>query len=272
MPSRRSSHGQQGTGAGTRRRRRRRSNVSARIRYMRPSARNNRSNLRTVARIALKNQRVLNQNRVYTDWFLNAQQTPLGSLWYAAELTAPGAYTAGNRQDADFIVSQTAYFRNLVFEWYVSAQDKTETLSMDMYIVSLRNSAANWVPGTYPSGVWQDGNEFTGAGNNNSAFVNSGIFKVHWNKQIHLNPKKYSTDPTLEDFTGNPFATYRNGKVNVALNFKVRAPAGLTWKNLTMSALPPTQRMWLIFRGASTDTANPYLLNWAAHMTAVGLS
>lgn len=272
MPTRRGSYGQQGTRSGVRRGTRRRGSVSSRIRYQRPSARNQKRQLRSVAKIALANRRMLNANKVYTDWFLNQQVVQADGLWRSFELTSPTAFQAGNREDADFIVSQNAFFRNMIFEWYCSSQDKISTVSFDMYIVSLRSSAANWQPGTYPSGVWQDGNEYTSAGNNNSAFVNSGIFKIHWAKQLHISPKKYSTDPSVDDQTGNPFATYRNGKVNLKLNFKVRSPAGLTWKNLPMSALPPNQRMYFIFRAASVDTTNPYLLNWAAHMTAVGLS
>ena len=268
MPYRRSAYGQQGTRPGRRRRPRRRGSVSTRIRYQRPSARNQRSQIRTLARIALKNRSILSANKVYTDWFLNQQVTPSDGTWYSQELMSPVSWTAGNRQDADFIVSQTAYVRNMILEYYISSQDRTADSSFDIYIVSLRNSAANWVPQTTPSGVWQDGVEYTSAGNNNSAFVNSGIFKVHYNKQIRLAPKV----DTNSDPTGNPWTNYKNVKVNLSIKSKVRAPTGLSWKNLTMASLPPAQRMWLIWRATSTDSTNAYLMNYALHATAVGLS
>ena len=268
MPYRRSSYGQQGTRGGFRRGKRRRTSVATRIRYQAPTRRNNRRNLHRVAKIALRNSRILNNNKVYTDWFLNQQVTPSDGTWYSQELTSPVSWTAGNRQDADFIVSQTAWLRNMVLEYYIASQDRTADSSFDIYVVSLRNSAANWVPQTTPSGVWQDGVEYTSAGNNNSAYVNSGIFKVHYNKQIRLAPKADSNG----DPTGNPWTTYKNQKVNLRLNMKLRAPTGLSWKNLTQASLPPTQRLWLIWRATSTDSTNAYLMNYALHATAVGLN
>ena len=270
MPSRRSAYGQQGTRSGKRSYRKRKTSVATRIRYQRPTARNQAKQLRSVAKIALYNRRMLTANKVYCDWFDNNTAPTVQSIWFAQELTGPENWTAGNRQDLEFLTSQTAFARNLQLNYYCSSQDKNRDVVFDVYVVSLRNSNASWVPGVYPTGVWSEGLEYATMGGNNSVAVNSGMFKVHYNKQFQLAPK--TPDGTETTWAGNPFSTYRNAKVNIALNMKIRAPAGSTWKTLPMSALPPSQRMYLVWRGQSFDNTNQYLLNWGIHVTTVGLS
>lgn len=273
MPYRRSSNGQQGTRSGVRPRRRGRTSVSTRARYQRPSASNQRNQIRSLAKIALANRRMLTANKVWTDWYDSALVPSASSIWSAQELMGPVNWDASNRQDADFLVSQTAYVRNMVVELYMSADLKTAPTNVEIYIVSLRNSAANWSPGNYPTGVWSEGLEYTSMGSGNAVSVNSGIFKVHYAKMLTVSPAEYApTTNVAPTPTGNPFATYRRVKANLALNCKLRAPAGLSWKNLRMDSLPPSQRMWLVWRGVSSDTSNTYTMNWGIHVTAVGLN
>lgn len=272
MPARRSAYGSQGTRSGVRPRRRRRSSVATRARYQRPSARNQRSQIRSLAKIALANRRMLSANKVWTDWYDSALVPSASSIWAAQELMGPVNWTASNRQDADFLVSQTAFISRMCLEMYVSADLKTAPTAVEMYVVSLRSSAANWSPGNYPTGVWSQGTEYENMGLNNAISINSGIFKVHYAKSVTLFPKEYTTSNAGTEPTGNPFSTYRRVKVNLNINSKVRSPAGLTWKNLRMDALPPYQRMWLVWRGVSTDTNNTYTMSWGLHATAVGLN
>lgn len=272
MVARRSSYGSQGTRGGVRPRRRRRTSVSTRARYQRPSASNQRNQIRSLAKIALANRRMLTANKVWTDWYDSALVPSASSIWAAQELMGPVNWTASNRQDADFLVSQTAYIRNMVLEMYVSSDLKTAPTAIEIYVVTLRSSAANWSPGNYPTGVWSQGTEYENMGLQNAISVNSGIFSVKFAKSVTLFPKEYSDSANATEPTGNPFATYRRLKVNLSIKAKVRSPAGLTWKNLRMDALPPHQRMWLIWRGVSTDVNNTFTMSWGLHATAVGLS
>jgi len=111
-------------------------------------------------------------------------------------------------------------------------------------------------------------------GSGNSIALNSGIFKVLYNKQVRLFPRDNPTGGTAGDldFSGNAFTTFAKIKTDIKLGFKVRSPAGLTWKTLGMSALPPAHRVWLIWRGTSNDTVNAYSMNWGSHVTAISQS
>lgn len=274
MPRVRSSYGRQGTRTGRRRIRRRRGSLPSRIRYQRPSARNQRSQIRSLARMAIRNSKILKAAQSHTDWYQNFNNLNVTGLWFAQELMSPVDWTAGNRQDADVLVSQNVYLRNMVLEWYANSFTKNQATQVEVFVVTIRSSAANWVPGAGPAGVLTPGQDFEEMGSGNAVSLNSGIFKVHYNKMFQLFPRDNPEGLPQEvlDFSGNPFSTYRRGKVNLSLRYKVRSPAGLTWKNLGMQALPPSQRMYLLYRGQSADSVNQYQFSWGTHITALAQS
>lgn len=274
MPTRRSSYGRQGSRPGRKSFRRRRASVSTRAKYQRPSARNQQRQIQSLARLAVKNARMLRAATSYTDWFKQFNVTQSASLWQADELTNIDGWAAGNRQDADVVVSQNVFLRNMVFEWFCSSETKNQAVEVDMFIVSLRDSASNWTPQFGPTGALTAGSDYNGMGVSNKVELNSGIFKVHYSTQFRLFPRNNpsTVDPTLLDFSGNPYATYKRGKVNIKLNYKVRGPAQLSWKTTTMDQLPPRQRMYVVYRGVSADTVNDYALNWGLHVTAIAQS
>lgn len=274
MPYRRSSYAQQGTRGGRRPRGRRRTSVSTRARYQRPSAKNQRSQIRSLAKIALANRRLLNHSKSYTDWYLTQNTTLSTGIWNAVQIMDPVSWQAGNRQSSDFLVSQNAYIRNLVFEWFASSELKEQTTVFDIYLVTLRQNAANWQPAAGPSGALTEGNEYENMGGNNSVSLNSGVFRVIFNKQLRLFPRvgADSSGTAVTDFSGNPFSVYRQGKVNIRLGYKIRAPAQTSWKTLSMATLPPTQKLWLIYRAQSFDQDNNWKFNFGCHFTAIGMA
>lgn len=274
MPSRRSSYGSQATRTGRRRFRRRRASVSTRARYQRPSARNQQRQIQSLAKLALRNRKMLTASKSYTDWFQNFNNNNVTGLWFSQELMRMVDWDAGNRQDADVLVSQNVFLRNMVLEWYANSFTKNQATQFEVFVVSIRKNASNWTPGAGPAGVLTEGIDFTSMGSGNMVALNSGVFKVHFAKMFQLfprdNPDGQEPDPL--DFSGNPFTTYRRGKINLSLNFKVRSPAGLSWKNLNMQTLPPNQRLYLLYRGQSADTVNQYQFSWATHTTAIAQS
>lgn len=271
MPTRRSAYGYQGTRSGARKARRRRTSVATRVRWQKPSARNQQRQLRSVAKIALQNRRMLSANKAYCDFYDGANTSNALSLWYAAELTHPALWAASNREDLDVFVSQTAYWRNMVLEYFVASSTKESRVDVEIYVVSLRNSAANWSIGTGPGGALTQGQDYTTMGQGNAVSLNSGIFKVHYSKTFSIFPRIPQGTSPPPTFSGDADTTYRRGKVNLALNFKVRSPAGVQWKTLNQANLPPNQRMYLIWRGVSQDTTNGFTMNWGSHVTVVSV-
>lgn len=267
MVARRSSYGRQGTRPGRRNRRRRRASVSTRARYQRPSARNQQRQIQSLAKLALANRKALAASRSYTDWYASATVLGTSSLWNATSLMEMADWAAGNRQDADVLVSQNIWLRNMVFEYFFQTYNKTEPISVDMYIVTIRPSASDWEPSAAPTGSLRP-DDYQDMGFTNSASLNSGVFKVLWNKQFRIFPQ----DPALVDKAGNPFATYRQGQVNLSLNFKLRSPLSTSWKSLRASDIPARQRVYLLWRATSADTSNQYRFTWGQHVTAIAQS
>lgn len=270
MPYRRSSYGRQGNRSGGKRTRKRRTSVATRAKWQTPSARNQKSQIRTLAKIALHNRRILNANKSYTDWFFANSDNFLNGTWYGTELMSPASWQAGNRQDLDVITSQDIWLRNMVFNWYISSNEVTVRTEFQMYIVSIRNNAANWLPGTGPSGVLTNGTDYEDMGTANGIALNSGIFKVLYAKTTSLFPRS-TTGATDPQWGGNATTTYKRGTVNIRLGIKLKAPAGNTWKDLTQASLPPPQRMYFIFRGVNSDTQNGFTVNFGSHITAISL-
>lgn len=224
--------------------------------------------------MAIRNSKILRSAQSYTDWYQNFNNLNVTGLWFSQELMAPADWSAGNRQDADVLVSQNVFVRNMVLEYYANSFQKNQATQMEIFVVSIRPNASNWVPSTGPSGVLTPGQDFTEMGAGNAVSLNSGIFKVHYNKMFQLFPRDNpdGQDPDPLDFSGNPFSTYRRSRINLSLNFKIRSPAGLTWKNLGMQSLPPHQRLYMLYRGVSADTVNQYQLSWGTHTTALAQS
>lgn len=270
MPYRRSSYMRQGTRPGVKRFRRRAGGLKTRIKYQRPTARVQKSQLATLARIALKNQQMLRNSVTYTDWFDRVSTSVTGSAWAAYALMDPVSWDPGLRQDADVLVSQSCFVRNMVFEYNINCAEKNQASQWDMFIVTIRPSATEWQPVATPSGDLLAGVDFAEMGLTNAPQLNSGKFKVLWHKHMRIWPRKNASD--VLTYSGNPYSTRKEGKVNLKLNVKIRAPSALSWKSQSINNLPARQRVYFFYRQSSEDTSNVTNIAFGTHMTVVAQS
>ena len=269
---RKSNYAQQGTQYGRKKYYKRRAdgNIRKRVAYQKPSEHNQQKQLATLARLATKSAKILQNATTYTDWFRNelANVATVNSF-FAAELTSMDDLNAGNRQSLDVLTSQTTYCRNMIFEWNADTQNKKQLVDWDLFIVSSRPSSAAFAPGAAP--VISQPNEFIEMGRPNAPILNSGMFKVHWSKSFRTFPllaegqiaTEFSFTPTNTEFT------YKRGRVNIQVNYKLRAPANNSWKELKQEDLPPERRLWLLYRVKSTDITETSLLQWGTFFTMV---
>ena len=243
MPRVRSSYGRQGTRSGRRGNRRRRTSIATRAKYQK-SAGAQSSQIRQLARMAVRNSRILNSQKTYTDW-VDTREVSLSAIdnWYVIPLLQPTSWTRVARKNEDYVDQSNTYVRDLVFNYFCGQGDKTKPVSWTMFIVSLR-------PGTtWDQGVtMSDGSEYISMGENNAMLLNSGIFRV-------LMTKTYRTNMVYSgsDIAQSRGATYR-GKANIKIGQKLRSPEDSYWSQLSVGDLPRTQRIFLLLHTNSEDT------------------
>ncbi len=282
MPLRRTSaFGTRGRTAGTRRRqpfRRRRTSVATQARYRR-SARAQSSQIQRLARIAVRNSRILSAQKLYTDYYLNAgtDATFTNGVWYARSVMDPISWQKTLRQNVDADEAQNAYIRNCFFQWTSSLYKLKSSAVMIIFLVSIRPNAANYVPS---AGNLNDGEEFQNLGFYSMPVLNSGLMKVKFSKTFILqsNPLEApSVAPTNVIAVGDPSDTYARGSVNIRVGQTFRSPSRFiapntdptAWSDLSDTDLRPMQRLYFLAYFQSSDTENAAGLTWSAKFNVV---
>lgn len=267
---RRSSAGRrQGTrSGGERRRRRRRSSVSTRAKYERPSSRNQRSQIMSLARMASRNSKILNDSKVYCDWFQQNSTTYGGTSSIGIPLTDIVAWQPGARSNNVVPREQTSYIREMLFNYYVAAPATNNPLYLSMFLVTIRPTATN-LPIPSPLVVNQD---YTTQGSRNSIILNSSKYRTLWTRFFVLYPANQTPlNPGDEPLPwGNPFTIYRRGRVTLKLNWTARGVGADTWKDLGINSLSPSKRVYLILASFSEDPgATGYTISWGTKFTSI---
>lgn len=260
---------------------RRGTNIRNRIRYKRPTARNQQRQLRTVARMALNNARILNRNKTYCDWHMYA--TADGGM--PAQLRVPlmtpsnsgGAGTVANewtatmRQNIDVVTQQRTFIPRIEFNYHLDTSSVVNEVYTTMFLVTLRPQFADW------DGVNLTANQqWCSQGANQAVYLNPGCFKVHWTRFFVTYPANSLTgdttaggDPIVAP-TGDPSDQYRRGRVTLKLATSLRAPINQTWKDLVIEQLPPSQRLYLLcFFNSDNSGATRWNLEWGVRLTTI---
>lgn len=246
-------------------RRRRRTSLRARAKWQKPSARNQRSQIRTLANIALRNQKILKAQRAICDWVLTGTNTfNAQSTQFSLQLMSPASWTATMRKNSEASKSQRTYVRNMTFSYFLNGEALTDPCQVSMFIVSLRPTSADW------AGTFTENTEWANQGFRNMPILNSNIFKVHWCRQFQIFPEQVSLASGDATSYGNPNTITKRGKVRIKAGYNIVAPAGSNWTSLTQEDLPPHRRLYVIVFpqtiGSPTPTAS---LNWGLAVTTV---
>jgi len=257
----------QGTRGGAARGRRRRG-LRKRILMGSTKARSQRSQIASVARLAVKNAQILHANRVYCDWYQNASSTYGGVSSVALPLTDITQWQAGARQNTVVNRAQRTFIPNMMFNYYTSAIASNNTLFLNMFIVTIRPTAAA-TPIPSPLVVNED---YTTQGFRNAIILNASKYHVLWSRFFVMFPANQTPlDPSDEPIPwGNPYTTYRRGRVNLRLGWNARAISGNVWKDLSINNLSPSRRVYLILASYSQDPlATGYNISWATKFTSI---
>ncbi len=257
-----------------RRRRPRAGSIRARVRYQKPSARNQRSQIKSLARIAVRNSKLIRAQQTFTDYITGGTATYGFPSQQIFDLMDIASWTPTLRQNLDVITQQRTYIRNMHFNWFMETQAVNNLTQTTMFLVSLRPTASTWTPA---AGLIEN-QEWASQGTQNAVVLNSGIFKVHWTRH-------WTTFPTTADGynpggpldganllvpNGDPSDRIRKGRINIKSRYSIRAPAAGPWKQMTAAQLPPHRRLYfLIFANQATPLATQSSFNWGLKVTCV---
>lgn len=228
-----------------------------RAKLARPTARNQKKQIVSLAKTVARNSKYLRQQRVYTDYQWG-QPTARGiqgalndQLWYGWGLTNVSQWQPCLRQDTNTAQSSRTYALRMQLNMRVNLGDVTQLCYMNIFIVSLRSDATDALTLTDNVGgmnqlitdidfIQNDTNE--GA----NLRLNSGKFKVHACKYITLVPNTAQAPVPANASAGNPYSTWRKWQWNIPLKFSIRMPANRPWGNVLFEDMPHYEKLYLL--------------------------
>ena len=267
----------QGTRGGRKPTRRNRASIKTRVKYQRPTARAQQSQIASLARMAVKNSKILNASKVYTDWYEQEKTDYVGTTSVAIPLTNLATWRPGARTNAVVDREMTTFVREMQFNYCATAARLEDPMYLSMFIVSIRPTAAAT---PIPSPLISQTNppvanaDYTSQGTLNSILLNSSKYKVHWTRFFHIFPANQTPINQGDEPIpwGNPSTTYRRGRVTLKLNWSARAVGGGVWRDLTINNLSPSKRLYLIIASSSDTPASSgttWELGWGTKFTCI---
>ena len=267
----------------TRRRpyRRRRTNLRARIRYQPRNPRTNRSQIRSVARMAIRNSRILNSQRTYCDWVMYSTENTGMPGQVRIPLMTPSAiggggsianqWTATMRQNIDVVTQQRTNIHKFQFNYLLDTSSVVNEVYTSMFLVTVRPMFADW------NGVDLIQNQqWASQGPSQMVKLNPGCFKVHFAKFFITYPANSETNAVTPDGDpivapiGDPNDRIRRGSINLRMRRSLRAPINQTWKDLTIEKMTPSARLYcLLFYNSDNPGGTQVKFQWGVSITTI---
>lgn len=234
--------------------RRRTSNVT-KVKWQRPTARNQRRQIMSNARKVNSLARIVYQQRVWTDYqaigTAYAVVDTSGSFtttWSAFPLTDFPNWTSVLRKDENATESSVTFLKRLQLNFRYSL-NSGNWAQFNTFIVTLRkDNAANDIVSSINAGATpSQGPDYIAGPNGFNIRLNSAQFKVHFARYVTLTENALFESSTNRT-AGNPMTTFKKGQVTMPINKRYRAPAGNTngWKQISYQSQPYYSRYFLL--------------------------
>lgn len=241
--------------------------------YKRKGASAQASQIRTVARMAIKNARILNSTRVYLD-YEHQGRTPgdwVSGLWRVYSLMDPVSWKPTMRQTADGDAAQVAYIRNCFFQYTAGLNTMIRSTRVTCYLVSMRSAALNFVPA---STNMVPGQQYDTC-NGQMPRLNPNIFKVRYAKSFNLLSNTFSgvsLEASATDVAGAPSSTFRACNVNLKIGHNLRSQniktlpsnEGKPWSTMSDQDISGSNRLYFMVYHESADVENAPGVIWHA--------
>lgn len=248
-------------------RRRRRGSLMSRVRYQRGTSRQQKSQIQSIARLSLRANRILNAHRIFQDWEVSrAINLATPGQWTVTGFMSPLEWNPCLRQDLTPLTQSGCFLREMQFSYFTTNGTKQLPCTVSMFLVTLR-------PQQNFNGTLTLNDDFITQGAGNAPILNSQVFKVMWSRTVQTFNLLQETVGTGGNQlpTGNPQTSYYKGKTTLRLNFKLRSPSDLSWKQLTQEDMPHYQSLYFLvyFQCEDAASATSANLNYGLKYTTI---
>lgn len=238
----------------TARTKRRRTANTTKIKYQRPTAKNQRKQILTNAKSIKRLYQMTLPRQIYTDWqfvgqcFATIDQGgAFTRTWQAFPLMNFGAWGRCLRQDDNVTESSTTTVQRLCINMrYLLG--KSNYAFFNVFVVTLRKDNADADPplawaGTPPNNP----TDYIEGPIGSNVRLNSALFKVHFAAYHTLTDNNLTEAVVPAATAGNPFSTWRKGQCNVKCNANIRNPIRSgQWTELPYMAIPYYKRYFIL--------------------------
>lgn len=248
---------------------RRRTSLSTRAKYSKPTARNQKKQIVSLAKQVERNSKVLRQQRVYTDYQWGQHESRgmyaemVSGTWYGWALTDTSLWQPVLRQDINTIASSRTYAARVQLNCRVNLGTVANITYLNVFLVKARPDQVealkiNDANGGMDQLVAQE--DFVEQSFNETANVrlNSGRLKVLACRYVTLMPNTGAAPLPADSAAGNPYSTWRKWQWNVPLKFTIRNPSNHSWKNVAFDDMPYYERLYVIaYSGSIPSDGHP---------------
>lgn len=250
----------------TRIRKRRRTTGTIARTYRARSSRAQARQIRSVARMAIRNSRIMNRSKQYLDYELQATSSGdwTSGTWQVWSLIDPISWKPTMRQNTAADSAQSAYVRSAFLQYTVALRNLLRSTAVTVYLVTMRSAANDFTPS---SSTLINGQHYDNCGQGAMPRLNANVFKVKYAKTFNLMSNTFngvSLTASATDVAGDPETTYRRFTQNIHLGMNLRSRAVRVppatesgpWSTMTDEAILPSQRMYLMMFHNSGDQQN----------------
>jgi len=226
-----------------------------RVRYQRPTARNQQKQILYNAKTIRRLHKAVFGNRVYCDWRYQGQMNStlddgnVSKTWFCIPLTSFPNWDAVLRQDQNVVDSSTTYVSRLQLNLRLFLQQSNYAFFNIFVVTNRRDQNSRDTPAQIAAGTDPINDiDYIAGPEGINIRLNSAIWKVHYAKYATLTETTLlEAGPSPPLMAGNPYSSWRKMQVNIPLKYKVRNPtSGTPWTNLSYMNLPYYQRYQLL--------------------------
>lgn len=233
-------------------RRKKRVSPLTKIKYQKPSARNQKKQISVNARQIAYLNKVVKSNKLYCDWQMedeiDAPVDPAGSFtryWGIFDLMLFRAWLPVLRQSEAVSAAARTYIARMSINMRYEL-GASNWAQVSIFVCTPRRNATSLEPQNVPPILGQGYIDSTRGYN---ARLNPAMYKVHYARYMTLTKNSFLEPVVSTANVGNPSTTWKKGQINIPIKCSIRAPYTNPldkWKLLDSSDLPYYQRYFLM--------------------------